>query len=247
MNKALVLPLILIVLLLAAYFLPVVDWLTATAEWIQANRTWSWIVFILLYIAATVLMLPGSLLTLAAGFLFGLGMGYVVVAIASVAGASLAFLVGRFLARDWVEGRLVAMPRFAALDRAVQNRGWLIVLLTRLSPLFPFNLLNYALGLTSVKFPTYVLVSWVGMIPGTLLYVYLGSVTSSLTQALSGDVGETPFSGWLLYVGLAATLVMALWIARFATTTLNRELGDEGMVAVDDASTGNAEAEEKSS
>ena len=168
MKKPIILVLLIAALLAAAFFLPVLDWLQALFGWVEANRNVAWIVYILIYIVACVLLLPGSVITLAAGFLFGVGYGYVVVAIGSVVGASCAFLVGRFFARDWVSGKLESMPRFASLDRAIADKGALVVLLTRLSPLFPFNLLNYALGLTSVKFWTYVGVSWVGMIPSTL-------------------------------------------------------------------------------
>ena len=138
------------------------------------------LIFAAFYIAAVVLLLPGSLLTLSAGFLFGLGSGFIICSISSVLGATLAFLLGRFLARDWVAAKLLEMPRFAALDRAIGKRSAIIVLLTRLSPIFPFNLLNYALGLTGVSLRTYVLASWVGMMPGTLLYVYLGSIAKDL-------------------------------------------------------------------
>ena len=168
--------------------------------------------------------LPGSILTLAAGYIFGLSVGYAVVAVGSVVGASCAFLVGRFAARDWVEGKLASMPRFAALDSAIEQRGSLIVLLTRLSPVFPFNLLNYALGLTGVKFGAYVLVSWIGMIPGTLLYVYLGSVAADLGSILSGDVGASPVGNWIFYLGLIATLVLTIVITRIAGKALNAQL-----------------------
>lgn len=222
--KALLLPVLVVVLLLLAWFLPVVEYLQTALNWIQSNPSISWAVYIVLYIIATVLMLPGSILTLGAGFLFGLGYGYLVVSVASVTGATLAFLVGRFLARDWVESKLAGMPRFSALDRAVSERGALIVLLTRLSPVFPFNLLNYALGLTAVKPLVYIVVSWLGMIPGTLLYVYIGSVGSDLSSLLSGEFSTGDLGGWLFYVGLAATLILTIVITRIATQTLNRHL-----------------------
>ncbi|MEM7080301.1 MAG: TVP38/TMEM64 family protein [Pseudomonadota bacterium] len=208
----------------AAYFLPVVEWLSAAFAWIEENREISWLVFIAMYIAACVLLLPGSILTLGAGLLFGLGYGFAIVSFASVVGASCAFLVGRFLARDWVQGKLSAMPRFAALDAAIEQRGALIVLLTRLSPVFPFNLLNYALGLTGVKFWTFVGVSWIGMMPGTVLYVYFGSVASDLASLLSDGVGESTAGNVLLYVGLGATLVLTILITRFASRTLDEQL-----------------------
>lgn len=226
MNKALIFAIAIVALLVAAFLLPVADWLALLFAWIEANRSIAWVVFILAYIGATVLLMPGSLLTLAAGFLFGLVAGYAIVAVASVTGAACAFLVGRFFARDWVAQKLESMPRFSALDRSIEKRGALIVLLTRLSPLFPFNLLNYGLGLTKVNFWTYVGVSWLGMIPGTLLYVYLGSVASNLTSLLAGEVGDSPVGSWLFYVGLVATLILTIVITRIAGKELGQQLDE---------------------
>ncbi len=226
MPKPVILVIVLVVLLVGAYFLPITDWISAAFAWIDANRTISWLVFIVMYVGATVLMIPGSLLTLAAGFLFGLGYGFVMVSFASVTGASLAFLIGRFFARDWVAGRLQSLPKFAALDAAVGERGALIVFLTRLSPVFPFNLLNYAFGLTAVPFWTYVALSWIGMMPATLLYVYLGSIASDLTSLLAGEVAESPLGNWPLYVGLIATLVLTVVVSRIATRTLSEKLDE---------------------
>lgn len=240
MSKPLMLAIGLIVLLTAAFLLPVADWVTTLFAWIDANRTVSWIVFIIMYVAATVLLLPGSLLTLGAGFLFGLGYGFVMVSAASVLGASCAFLVGRFLARDWVSDKLEAMPKFAALDRAIEQKGGLIVLLTRLSPVFPFNLLNYALGLTAVRFWTYVAASWIGMMPGTVLYVYLGSVASDLASLLAGDLAESPIGNGLFYVGLAATVVLTVVITRIAGKALRDQL--DMAEAPDDSKTGQENA-----
>ena len=142
MSKQAILAMALIGLVIAAFTLPIVDWLAAFFAWVQANPAIAWAVFIVFYVGAVVLMLPGSILTLAAGYLFGLGYGFVIVSFASTVGATCAFLVGRFFARAWVAGKLSAMPRFSALDRAVGARGALVVLLTRLSPAFPFTLLN---------------------------------------------------------------------------------------------------------
>ena len=228
MRKPLIFGIAIVVLFVSALLLPVADWAAAAFAWIDENRTVSWAVFIILYIASTVLLLPGSLLTLGAGFLFGLGYGFLIVSFSSVVGASLAFLIGRFFARDWVSARLVSVPRFAALDTAIQDRGALIVLLTRLSPVFPFNLLNYALGLTAVKFWTFVVVSWVGMMPGPVLYVYLGSIASDLTSLLAGDLGESPAGNWPLYVGLVATLILTIVISRIATNALSNKLDTAG-------------------
>ncbi len=218
---------VVIALLTAAATLPIVDWVRWLLTWVEENRAVSWAVFIVVYIVATVFLVPGSLLTLGAGFVFGLPIGFVIVSFASVAGASCAFLVGRFFVRGWVEGRLVNMPRFNALDRAVGEKGWLIVLLTRLSPAFPFNLLNYALGITQVRFTHYVLASWLGMIPGTVLYVYFGSVALNIAELFSGNLPESDASVWLFYGGLTATLVLTVVVTRFATRALNAELSRE--------------------
>jgi uncharacterized membrane protein YdjX (TVP38/TMEM64 family) len=211
-------------LVIAAFTLPIVDWLAAFFAWVQANPTIAWAVFIAFYVGAVVLMLPGSLLTLGAGYLFGLGYGFAIVSFASTVGATCAFLVGRFFARQWVASKLSAMPRFSALDRAVGARGALVVLLTRLSPAFPFTLLNYALGLTQVPLKTYLLVSWLGMMPGTLLYVYLGSIAQNLTAVFSGELAESPVGNTLLYLGLAATLALTVLITRFASGALDQHL-----------------------
>ena len=227
MKRPLLFMLVAAALLVAAWVLPVVEWLQAAITWIEANRGISWLVFIVLYIVATVLLLPGSLLTLGAGFVFGLAYGFALVSLSSVVGASLAFLIGRFLARDWVAEKLQGMPRFAALDAAIAERGALIVLLTRLSPVFPFNLLNYALGLTGVQFWTYALVSWVGMVPGTLLYVYIGSIAGDLANLFAGSGEASPLGSWPLYVGLVATLVLTIVISRIATRALREQLPEE--------------------
>lgn len=241
MPKPLIFLAVVVILFGAAFFLPVADWMASAFTWIDENRGISWLVFIALYISATVLLLPGSLLTLGAGFLFGLGYGFMIVSFASVVGAACAFLIGRFFARDWVAGKLLEMPRFAALDTAIAQRGAVIVLLTRLSPVFPFNLLNYALGLTAVRFWTYVAVSWIGMMPGTVLFVYLGTIALDLTSLLSGQVGESPAGNWPLYVGLVATIILTIVISRMAGNALKANLDAAAEVTSTDAG-GNTQA-----
>lgn len=211
-------------LLLAAFTLPVREWLGHLLAWIETNSETAWLVFVGVYILACVLLLPGLILTLAAGAIFGLVQGIALVSFASVAGATAAFLIGRTIARDWVRHRAEALPRFRALDRALAQKGFLIVVLTRLSPLFPFNLLNYAYGLTAVRTRDYVLASWLGMLPGTALYVYLGSAAAGLAQIASGDV-ETGSGGRALFVlGLVATVAVAILVARTASRALDKEL-----------------------
>jgi uncharacterized membrane protein YdjX (TVP38/TMEM64 family) len=173
-----------------------------------------------LYIVACLLFIPGSLLTLGAGFLFGVVWGTITVSIGSTLGATAAFLVGRTLARAWIEQKVANSSKFQAIDRAVGSQGFKIVLLTRLSPLFPFNLLNFAFGLTSVSLSRYVLASWIGMLPGTLMYVYLGSAAKSLADLAAGKVE----GGWeqrvLFGVGLVVTVVVTVIVTRIARSAL---------------------------
>src|SRR5580700_9524287 len=149
--------------------------LAAFLEWVQGAGLRGTLLFGLVYIPAAVLLVPASMLTLGAGFVFGVARGTVIASLGSTAGASAAFIVGRTVGHDWVAGRMAGYPALEAIGRAVESEAFKVVLLTRLSPLLPFNLLNYAFGLSSVPFKTYVLASWVGMLPGTILYIYLGS------------------------------------------------------------------------
>ncbi len=214
-------------MLVAVVLLPVAEWLTLGITWVETHPTLAWIAYVATYIVATVLVIPASILTLAAGFVFGLPLGVVLVSIGSVLGASAAFLVGRFFARDWVAKRIASLPRFRALDQATRHEGFVIVFLTRLSPLFPFNLINYGLALTSVRFRDYFLASWIGMLPATILYVYIGSVAKDLTELTSGGVQRGVVGRVLLFVGLAATVLLTIIITRKATRTLAQHLERE--------------------
>lgn len=194
-------------------------------EYVRASGAVGIAVFAAAYVAATVLFLPGAVLTLAAGFLWGPIIGILIVSPVSVAAATAAFVLGRTLARDWIAGKLTASPRFARVDEAVGREGFRIILLLRLSPVIPFNLLNYALGLTRVPLREYVLASWIGMIPGTFLYLYLGSTLTTATELLGGPRART--GGWehaLYWGGLAATVLAAGLLARIARRSLDRSL-----------------------
>ncbi|MFM7437873.1 MAG: TVP38/TMEM64 family protein, partial [Snowella sp.] len=147
--------------------------------WIDSLGSWGAIAFIVLYILATVAFLPGSILTLGAGVVFGVFFGSVYVFIGATLGAIAAFLVGRYLARDWIAQKIAENQKFKAIDQAVGQEGFKIVLLTRLSPIFPFFLLNYAYGITGVSLKDYAIAS-VGMIPGTITFVYIGSLAGNL-------------------------------------------------------------------
>ena len=222
--KPLVFVVLLAVLGVAVAFAPVLDWLGVAVVWIQTNRGLAWAVYVGAYILATVLLIPGSLITLVAGFVFGLPLGVALVSAGSVLGASSAFLIGRFFVRTWAERRIDRLPRFGALDSAVGEQGFMIVLLARLSPLFPFNLLNYGLGVTSVRFRDYFFASWIGMFPGTVLYVYFGTVAQDLAALGGGEFDGGWFGLALLLGGLLATLLLVVLITRKATRTLGTHL-----------------------
>lgn len=211
---------VVVALVLAARFLHVQDLLKEALDWLGGLGPWGAVLFIGLYIVATVLFVPGSALTLGAGAIFGVVWGAVYVSIGSTLGATGAFLVGRYLARNAIARKIEGNERFAAIDRAVAQEGWKIVGLTRLSPAFPFTLLNYAFGLTQVKLSHYVLASWAGMLPGTVMYVYLGSLARAATGARDRSGGE-----WLLYaVGLGATIGVTILITRLARKALSRKV-----------------------
>lgn len=193
-------------------------------EWIAGQGAWGALLFVATYILATVLFLPGFLLTLGAGFLFGVLKGSVLVSLGSTAGASLAFLIGRYLARDWVSAKIEGNRQFKLVDEAVAREGWRIVGMVRLSPIFPFNLLNYAFGLTKVSFQHYVLASWIGMLPATIMYVYIGSLAGDLATLGSGARARTP-AEWALYaVGLAATVLVTVTVTRIARRALQQRV-----------------------
>jgi len=196
------------------------------ASWVDTLGFWGPLVFIVGYAVATVAFIPGSLITLAAGAIFGLFQGTAYVFAGAALGSSLAFLVARYVARGAVERRLRDNPRFEAVDRAVAKEGLKIVFLLRLSPAFPYNLLNYALGLTSVRFRDYVIAS-LGMIPATFLYVYYGKALGSLAAVAGGAPVEKGAGDWVvLGVGLTATLLVTTVVTRVAKQALKEDVQD---------------------
>jgi uncharacterized membrane protein YdjX (TVP38/TMEM64 family) len=200
--------------------------LQAALERVHDLGAWGPLLFVALYVAASVLLLPAVILTLGAGALFGVALGIPTVSAGATLGATVAFLVGRHLARGWVARRLAGVPALRALDAAAVRDGWKLVLLTRLSPAFPFILLNYALALTAVPLRQYVLASWAGMLPGIATYVYLGAVAGDLATLGAGAAARTP-AGWALYgVGLLATLAVTVQVTRLARRALRERLAE---------------------
>ena len=188
---------------------------------------WGPIALIAVYVIATVAFISGGLLTLGAGAIFGLGKGAVCAFIGATLGATAAFLVGRYLARGWVSKKIEGNETFKAIDEAVGDEGFKIVSLTRLSPVFPFVLLNYAFGITSVSLRDYVL-GFLGMIPGTFLYTYIGTTFGDLAQLFAGgDRAKSPAEIALLVVGLVATFIVTYIITGIAKKALDSKLSNQ--------------------
>ena len=210
---------------IALVLLPVGEWTLALVAQVERFGPWAGVTLGALWIPAAILLVPGSLITLGTGFLLGVGWGLVTVSIGSTLGAAAAFLVGRTLARERVRGWIADRPRFRAVDRAIGSGGIRIVLLTRLSPLFPYNFQNYAFALTGIRLRDYALGSWIGMLPGTLLYVYLGSTAQALAAIGTGQRERSAFE-WLFYaVGLVATVAATWVVTRRATAILEERTG----------------------
>ena len=195
--------------------------------WVKDLGTLGVFAYILIYNLATVLFIPGSLLTLGGGAIYGVFWGTVYVFIAATFGATFAFLIGRYVAQQWVNRQIETHSSFKAIEEAVAKEGFKIVLLTRLSPIFPFNLLNYAFGVTQVSLKDYVLGS-IGMLPGTLLYVYVGSLAGDLA-AIGTKQNLSPqaeIAQWVIrIVGLVATLAVTIYITRIARNALAQSVG----------------------
>ena len=219
-GKWIVVALIVITLSILSAILPVKDWIREFVDWVKQLGPIGIVVFILAYALATVLFLPGWIFTVSAGLIYGIVAGTLVALSGAIIGASLAFLVARYVLRKNIAELTKKNPRFAAIDEAIGKNGWKIVGLLRLSPLIPFNLSNYFYGITSVSFISYVAVSAIGMIPGTLLYAYLGAIGQA---GISG--GASQRSNWqyvLLGVGLVATIAVTILVSRIARNALKK-------------------------
>ena len=229
LGRVIALLVIIMGLFLAMRFLPVQQWLRNFNDWVGHMGATGIFVFIVVYVVATVFMAPGSILTIGAGFAFGLRKGFLAVSAGATLGASLAFLVARFIARDKIEAIAQRNEKFRNIDSAIGKQGAKLIFLLRLSPVIQFNLSNYFYGLTAVKFWPYVLASWIGMMPGTFLYVYIGTAGKAAVSAAAGD--EAMKQGWqywtFLGIGLAATVVATIWVTKIARDALRSQAFQE--------------------
>jgi len=199
-------------LVAAGRLLPLRDWVAAFREFVTGLGAAGGVLYGLVYVVAALLFVPGILLTLGAGFAFGLVWGTVLVSVASTVAAAAAFLIARYAARAKVESLARRNPKFGAVDRAIAKNGWKVVALLRLSPLIPFSISNYLYGLTAVRFVPYVAASWAAMLPATVLYVALGAAGASLGAGRP----KSPWEWVLLGAGLAATVAVTVILSRVA-------------------------------
>jgi uncharacterized membrane protein YdjX (TVP38/TMEM64 family) len=224
LGRLATLAVIIVALFLAMKFLPVQQWLRSFNDWVGHMGAVGIFIFVGVYVAATVLLAPGAILTIGAGFAFGLWKGFLAVSAGSTIGAALAFLVARFIAREKIAAIAQRNDKFRNIDNAIGKEGAKLIFLLRLNPVIPFNLSNYFYGLTAVKFWPYVLASWIGMMPGTFLYVYIGTAGKAAVGAAGG--GEAVRHGWqywtFMSVGLAATIIVTIWVTKIARDALKK-------------------------
>lgn len=215
-----VLAILLLGLALALRFLPVRAALERATLWIESLGWWAPATFVVLYVLCTLLLVPRTVLTVGAGFLFGPWWGLLWALVSINLGANLAFLSGRHFVRGLVARRTRDRGRLQALDRAVARDGWRIVALTRLTPVLPYSILNYAFGLTRVRWRQFALGSFAGMFPGTLMLVVLGTFTDFAAERSAQPRGTLVD---LLYAAVVTGALLATWIVtRFARRVLER-------------------------
>jgi uncharacterized membrane protein YdjX (TVP38/TMEM64 family) len=209
------------------------DVVAAALDWVESQGLLGYLALIFLYVIACVLFVPGSLLTFGAGAIYGFFEGFLLVSVGSTLGATAAFLIGRYFARDRVARWVTGSQKFRAIDDAVAKEGWKIVALTRMSPIFPFNLLNYAYGLTRIALPQYMLASWIGMMPGTAVVVYVGALAGNVAT-LDADQSRAATTKLIFQaVGLMATLAVTVYVTQISRRALKEQVGE----ATDDSPT----------
>ena len=211
-------------------FLPVKDWIEQFKSYVQGKGAIGYVLFGLVYIGVS--LIPGgpaALLTLAAGAIWGIVTGTIVVSISSVTAATIAFLLARTVFRQRVEKMTAGNAKFQSLNRAIGKEGAKIVALVRLSPVFPFTFINYAFGLTPVKLATYVLASWIAMLPGTLAYVYFGAAVGAVAGNATGTQKTIKIA-----LGVAAVIATII-IARIAAKSIKSAGVDDGAAKVSPA------------
>jgi uncharacterized membrane protein YdjX (TVP38/TMEM64 family) len=224
MTKYIYLAIVVVALVFLATIVPIGRWQTALVDFSQLNPNLAILAFSSMVILAMVLMFPVSVQAMAAGFIFGLGKGFMIMCLAGLAGFTVAFLLGRSLARTWIEKWASQRPEFAAIDKAINQRGLVIVVLARLAQVLPYNLLNYSFGLTSVSLRDYVLGSAMGMLPGIFMFVFLGTTATDIAAIMNGELNLGEYELWIGGFGLMALVAIVVLITRVAQKALRDQL-----------------------
>jgi uncharacterized membrane protein YdjX (TVP38/TMEM64 family) len=214
---------VVIALFAASRYVDLGGLLRDSLAWIRGLGPWAPIAFIATYCISCVLAIPASILTLGGGFLFGVAWGSVYVIAGAMLGAIASFLVGRYLARDWIAKKIEHHEKFKAIDAAIAQEGWKIVLLARLAPIFPYAVLNYGFALTRIPFGQYVIATAIGILPAMSVFVYFGSLATDLTRLAQGAKSQ-PALKWAI---AGITLVVAVLLTRIARRSLNRALNNQ--------------------
>jgi len=224
LKSAIIVAVVTLVVILA-WRLPVSHWIVSLADQLRGMGATGVALFIVVYVLAVVALLPGSLFGLAAGFAYGPVGGLLVASPASVLGATVAFLLGRTTLRDWIRKQTARSPKARALDKAIGKNSFKLILLLRLSPLIPFNILNYALGLSDARVGRYVVASFIGMLPGTWMYVHLGSLATTAAGLTDASRGGGSQRLVLTIAGRLAAVIVVVLVTRSARQALKEELG----------------------
>lgn len=213
----------LLIIAALAYFLNKTGILQKALDWIAAFGPWAPALFLAVYVLTVLFFVPSFVFTFSSGALFGAVAGTVLSALGNALGSALALTAGRYLARDFTAQRFAAHAQFKKIDAAVRKKGWKIILLSRLSPIFPFSIANYALGLTAIPVKDYFLASLAGTLPSAAVYSYLGAITGNLAALGSAGREKTPAEWGLLIVGLAATVGLSVYLKRISQAALAEE------------------------
>lgn len=217
---------LLLAVLVAVWTLPLAAWLDSAVEWNRDHALLGALLYLLACAIAAVLLVPGSIIAMSGGYVFGLPEGMVMAAAGGALGAITAFMNGRTFARGFVFGRLESHPRLLALDRALYEQSFLIVMLTRLSLVIPYNILNYLYGVTGVRKVPYAVASTLGLIPAMALWAYVGTLAKDFEDILSGNLEAGRAGTVLFFVGLVAIAAAVVIVHRTASRALRLRLGE---------------------
>jgi len=202
-------------------------WLHTLVHWMEAIQQagWlGWFLFVGLYASACMAFIPGSFLTLGAGAVYGFWGGVTLVLLGHGLGSLLSFLIARYLLRGWMEKRLGHNKRVRAVAKAVERDGWKIVFLTRLSPVMPFSLINYSLGLSRISVTRFLMATELGAVPSTCAYVFVGKLIGNLTRIGPDLQHHRALEWWAWGAGLAVTIAATIYVSIMASRALNQHM-----------------------